>query len=85
MKDAVPGKLMTPAVQTTARDSLNSQQKPSKQKGGSEECDTRRPNSTLHSITTVQKSNKGSDSCLVSSIAGNQTSEPMKLDAGKHS
>ena len=47
-------------------------------------CDAEGADSASLTITSVQKSNEGSYHCVVSNIAGTQTSEPAKLSIGKY-
>ena len=47
-------------------------------------CDAEGADSASLTITSVQKSNEGSYHCVVSNIAGTQTSEPAKLSIGNY-
>ena len=53
--------------------------------GLSEEWQPYDAESTSLTIPIVHKSNEGSYRCVVSNIAGTQTSEPAKLNIGKSS
>ena len=86
MKDAVQGNPVTFTVQATGTYPLNYkwQWKPAAEVEGLsvewQPCDAE---STSLTIPSVQKSNEGSYHCVVSNIAGTQTSEPAKLSIGK--
>ena len=77
-------------IQATGTDPLSYkwQWKPAAEAEGlSEEwqpCDAEGADSASLTITSVQKSNEGSYHCVVSNIAGTQTSEPAKLSIGKY-
>ena len=85
MKDAVQGNPVTFTVQATGTEPLKYQWewKSAEAEGLSEEwqpCDTE---NTSLTIPSAQKSKEGSYRCVVSNIAGTQTSEPAKLSIGK--
>ena len=84
VKDAVPGKLVTFSIQATGTQPLNYQWECKKgdRNGSNVERIAGASSSTLI-ISSVQKSNEGSYHCVVSNCAGNQTSEPAKLNIGK--
>ena len=86
MKDAVLGNPVTFTVQATGTDPLcyKWQWKPAAEAEGlSEEWQSCDAESTLLTIPNVHESNEGSYRCVVSNIAGTQTSEPAKLSIGK--
>ena len=87
MKDAVPGNPVTFTVQATGTDPLTYkwQWKSAEEDGGSEEWQPRDVESTSLTIPSVHKYNEGSYCCVVSNIAGTQTSEAAKLSIGESS
>ena len=89
IKDAVQGKRVVFTIQATGTDPLSYkwQWKPAEAEGLSEEwqpCDAEGADSASLTIASVQKSNEGSYHCVVSNIAGTQTSELAKLSIGKY-
>ena len=87
IKDAVPGKPVVFTIQATGTEPLRYQWwwRPAETEGGSEEwqlCDVEKSDSASLMIANVQKSNEGSYCCVISYIAGTQTSEPVKLSIG---
>ena len=80
VKDAVPGNQVEFTIQATGTQPLNYQWEC--KKGSDVERFPGAKSSTLV-ISSVRKSNEGSYHCVVSNCAGNQTSEPAKLNIGK--
>ena len=80
IKDAVPGNQVEFTIQATGTQPLNYQWEC--KKGSDVERFPGAKSSTLV-ISSVRKSNEGSYHCVVSNCAGNQTSEPAKLNIGK--
>ena len=85
IEDAVPGKPVVFTIQATGTDPLSYkwQWKPAEGEGGSEEWQPCDAESTSLTIPSVHESNEGSYRCVVSNIAGTQTSKPAKLSIGK--
>ena len=71
-------------IQATGTDTLSYkwQWKPTEAEGLSEEWQPCNAESTLLTIPSVHESNEGSYRCVVSNVAGTQTSEPAKLSIG---
>ena len=80
INNAVPGNQVEFTIQATGTQPLNYQW--GCEKGSDVEMFPGASSSTL-TIPSVQKSNEGSYCCVVSNCAGNQTSEPAKLNIGK--
>ena len=88
LKDVVQGKPAKFSIQASGTEPLNYrwQWKPAEEGGGNEEwleCDTKWCKGATLSIAKVEKSNEGSYRCIVSNLAGNQTSIAAKLTVGK--
>ena len=86
MKDAVPGNPVTFTVQAIGTYPLSYkwQWKPGAEAEClSEEWQSCDAESTSLTIPSVHEYNEGSYRCVVSNIAGTQTSEPAKLSIGK--
>jgi len=49
-----------------------------------QQCDVKRSDSHILTISSVQKSNEGSYHCVISNCAGSQSSDPVILTVGKY-
>ena len=88
LKDTVPDRFAMFTVQATGTEPLKYQwqHKMRAERGEWQSCDVVRfpgANSSTLIILSVQKSNEGSYHCIVSNIAGSQTSEPALLITGE--
>ena len=88
LKDVVQGKPAKFTIQASGTEPLNYdwQWKPAEEGGENEEwqeCDPKWSKGATLSISKVEKSNEGSYRCIVSNLAGNQTSISAKLTVGK--
>ena len=88
LKNIVPSKPLTFAVQATGTEPLSYQWeiKTRNGKGGWQLCDVESfpgANSSTLTIPSVQKSNEGSYRCTVSNCAGSETSQCATLTVGK--
>lgn len=86
--DAIPGKAATFLVQATGTEPLSYQWqfKAAGEEDGRDKwqvCDTEGSDSASLTIPSVQRLNEGNYRCVVSNIAGNQTSEAVQLTIGK--
>ena len=89
VKNAIPGNSAKFTVQAAGTEPLNYiwQWKPAEKGSGSKEwktCDEGRSDSATLTIPSVQKANEGSYRCVVSNLAGEQTSNSAKLGVGKN-
>ena len=89
VKNAVPGKPVTFAIEASGTEPLNYQweHKIEDESGEWQSCDVERfpgANSSTLIIPSVQKSNEGSYRCTVSNCAGSETSECATLTVGKN-
>ena len=89
VKNAVPGKPVTFAIEASGTEPLNYQweHKIQDKSGEWQSCDVERfpgANSSTLTISSVQKSNEGSYRCTVSNCAGSDTSECTILTVGKN-
>ena len=88
LKDAIPGKFAMLTVQATGTEPLSYQWQHEVKWGSGEwqSCDVEKfsgANSSSLIIPSVQKSDEGGYRCIVSNIAGSQTSEPALLITGE--
>ena len=86
--DAIPSKPATFFVQATGTEPLSYQwqfKAPGEEDGREkwQVCDTEGSDSASLTIPRVQRLNEGNYRCVVSNIAGNQTSETAQLTIGK--
>ena len=88
LKDVAQGKPAKFSIQASGTEALSYrwQWKSVEEGGGNEEwleCDAKWCKGATLTISKVEKSNEGSYRCVVSNLAGNQTSIPAKLTVGK--
>ena len=88
LKDVVQGKPAKFSIEASGTEPLNYhwQWKPAEEGDENEEwqeCDTKWCKGPTLSISKVEKSHEGSYRCIVSNLAGDQTSISAKLTVGK--
>ena len=87
LKDAVPGRSVTLTIQATGTQPLMYQWQWTPAGDGKEEwqhCNMERSDGASLSFVSVQKSDEGIYHCIVSNLAGKQTSKSAKLSVGKN-
>ena len=86
--DVVQGKSVTFTIQAIGTEPMNYdwQWKPTEERGVSkqwQQCSAKWCKGATLTISKVEKSHEGSYRCVVSNLAGSQTSNPSKLNIGK--
>jgi len=91
IKDAVPGQPVAFAVCATGTEPISYQWRWTLVGSGDasvkeewQQCDVKRSDSHILTISSVQKSNEGSYHCVISNCAGSQSSDPVILTVGKY-